>query len=43
LNTVIIPAQEALSADTRRQSADLNRWIEAKCQASSNTGPAHNN
>ena len=28
-NTVIVPAQEALSADTRTRSAATHRWIEA--------------
>ena len=29
-NTVIVPAREALSADTRLYSAATPRWIEAK-------------
>ena len=32
-NTVIVPAQEAFSADTRLRSAATHRWIEAKASA----------
>ncbi len=42
-NTVIVPAQEALSADTRQSSAATHRWIEAKRTRPRPAKPAGNN